>query len=109
MKDKGDNDQDDSDLDYIPAPKLRAMIRKLRSQRLSDRDPEQVEKDDASAEEERTKLADLHEEKKGASPKVAVTDDDFPEDMKESCDCDDEDCDDPSCTVHNKKRAPKGR
>jgi hypothetical protein len=108
------------DLDTMRVPELRAMIRKMRAQRLSDRNPEEVRKDEEKAEAERKKLSDLHEEKKGAAPKIPVEDDDLPEVLAgddeeegseyESCDCSEEECDDPKCATHGKgSKASKGR
>ena len=60
----------------------------------------------------------MHEEKKGAAPKLPVEDDDLPEGLgdeegEESCDCSEEECDDPddpACATHGKKsKGTKGR
>ena len=123
-----DPDLDDNDVeDYIDKASvsaLRRMVRRLRSKKLSERDAEDLEQEDAESEKERNKLADLHEEKKGPAPKQEVTDEDLPfelGDEEESgeegsseatyeCDCSAEECDDPKCATHGKKgKASKGR
>ena len=68
-----------ADLDDMPPKVLRKMIRQLMGQRLSDRDPEDLKKQDEENEKERKKLSNLHEEQKGAAPKTPVEKDDLPE------------------------------
>lgn len=118
-KDKALADLDDNDVeDYIDkasVSSLRRMVRRLRAKRLSERDPEEMEKDEEESEKERNKLADMHEEKKGAAPKLPVEDDDLPEELADeedegSCDCSEEECDDPECATHSKtSKGTKGR
>lgn len=112
-----DDDDVDEYIDKASVSKLRKMVRRLRAQRLSERDSEDLEKESEESEKERNKLADLHEEGKGSTPKQEVTDEDLPFDlgegeesededssMAEGCDCSEEECDDPSCATHGKKR-----
>lgn len=121
-KDANLSELDDNDVeDYIDkasVSSLRRMVRRLRAKRLSERDPEEMAKDEEESEKERNKLADMHEEKKGAVPKLPVEDDDLPEELGEeddedeeaSCDCSEEECDDPACATHGKKsKGTKGR
>jgi hypothetical protein len=70
------------DIDSLPAPVLRKIIRALSAKRLSDRDPEDVKRADDDAEEERKKLSDLHAEKKGRGKSPSVEKDDLPEDTE---------------------------
>lgn len=116
-----DNDVDDY-IDKASVSSLRRMVRRLRAKRLSERDQEDMDQEDEAAEKERNKLADLHAEKKGAAPKQEVTDEDLPFELGDDgeedpssaseaeCDCSEEECDDPSCSVHGKKsKSTKGR
>jgi hypothetical protein len=77
-----------ADLDDMPPKVLRKMIRQLMGQGLSDRDPEDLKKQDDENEKERKKLSNLHEEQKGNAPKTLVEKDDLPEGL--------DDVDDPS-------------
>jgi hypothetical protein len=72
---------DDDDLGKLPASVLKKMVRALKAKRLADREADEA--GDAKAEEEREKLSDLHEEKKGSSPKVPVRKDDLPEELED--------------------------
>jgi hypothetical protein len=78
-------EEDDKDTD--PSDMTRAalvrMVRKLKAKRLEERAEEDMEEDEAKAEEERVKLADMHAEKKGEAPKIAVEEDDLPEEIAE--------------------------
>lgn len=76
------NGHDIGDIDSLPAPVLRKIIRSMSAKRLSDRDPDDVKRADEDAEEERKKLSDLHAEKKGRGKSPDVEKDDLPEDTE---------------------------
>jgi hypothetical protein len=110
-----------ADLDDMPPKVLRKMIRQLMGQRLSDRDPEDLKKQDEKNETERKKLPNLHEEQRGAAPKTPVEKDDLPEgldDIDEPSELEEaageehegheeEDCEDCSGTGKKKKYGKK--
>jgi len=77
---------DDDDVAKLPASVLKKMVRALKAKRLAEREAD--ESGEYKAEEEREKLASLHEEQKGKAPKVPVSKDDLPEGLAED---DDED------------------
>lgn len=74
----------DIDIDDLPPALVRKLLRRMVAKRLSDKDPEEAEKDEEDSEKERKKLADLHKEKKGTPPKMPVEEDDLPEGMYEA-------------------------
>jgi hypothetical protein len=65
----------------VQAKVLKKLVRRLMAKRLSERDPEEQEKDQKEVEKRREELSNLHEEKRGAAPKVAVTKDDLSADL----------------------------
>ena len=75
------------ELEDIPAPLLRKLLRRMAAKRVSERTKDD---EDESAEEDRKKLSEMHEEKKGSSPKVPVSKDDLPADLEEMADEDEE-------------------
>lgn len=68
-------------IDDLPPAVVRKLLRRLKAQRVSDRDQEDADEDEKRSEKERKKLVDLHQEKKGAPPEMKADEDDLPEGM----------------------------
>ncbi len=87
------DDEDDKNEDprNLKRSALERLVLKYRAKRLSERDPAEVKKDGDAAEEEREKLSDLHEEKKGKAPSPPVEKDDLPEELEDVLEDEDED------------------
>ena len=88
-----EEDREDDDPSNLTRAALIRMVRKFKAKQLKDREAEDVEEDAERAEEERTKLADMHEETKGAAPKIPVKSDDLPEELAELDDEEEEESD----------------
>lgn len=73
----------DLDLEDLSPKTLRKMLRALLAKNAGKASDEEKEADDDKAEEERTKLSDLHAEKKGKSEEVPVTEDDLPFELRD--------------------------
>lgn len=80
------DDEDDKNEDprNLKRSALERLVLKYRAKRLSERNPEDVKKEEDDAEEEREKLSQLHEEKKGKAPTQTVEKDDLPEDIEDA-------------------------
>lgn len=86
-----EDDDRGEDVGKLKRSALEQLVMKYRAKRLKDRDPEDQKKAEDEAEEERNKLSDLHEEKHGSAPKMAVEKDDLPEGIEDALAEDDED------------------
>ena len=73
-------DAGELDLEDLPPKALRKLIKSLLAKHGKSNDSKQS----ADADEEREALSDLHEEKKGKSEGVPVTDEDLPFDLGSS-------------------------
>lgn len=73
---------DKDDLEMIPAPVLRRIIRaglgKRAKKKMEEAEYEGEDDEADEAEEEREKLSKMAEEQRGEAPKVSVTKDDLP-------------------------------
>lgn len=86
-----EDDDRGEDVGKLKRSALEQLVMKYRAKRLKDRDPEDQKKAEDEADEERNKLSDLHEEKHGSAPKMAVEKDDLPEGIEDALAEDDED------------------
>lgn len=80
----------DSLIDDLPPALVRKLLRRMKAQRVSERDKEESDKDEEDSEKERKKLVDLHKEKKGSPPDMPVEEDDLPEGMYSADESDDD-------------------
>lgn len=72
-------DLDDRDLNVHG---MRKMLRAMAARSVADKDEEENEEELDDAEDEREKLADMHEETKGKGPSIPVKEEDLPGGVK---------------------------